>query len=119
MCNNLFWWTRVCFASFQLLITLKEYGIFGSKFAYLFILTLYSHYLQNGDEALPSIILASRDNLVKMLTLEPHNKIWSNIAYLYFFLKNGMETDKEKKKKIDTAGFEPLCVRLLDNKNVS
>ena len=51
----------------KMLITL------GSNFAYLYILTLSSHIMQNGDEALPSISPAGRSQLVKMrTTLVPH-----------------------------------------------
>ena len=40
--------------------------------------------MQNGDEASPSIILAGRAPLVKMLiTLEPHGIFSSNFACLY------------------------------------
>ena len=44
----------------KILITLESHGIFRSNFAYLFILTLSSAGMQNGDEALPNIILAGR-----------------------------------------------------------
>ena len=48
--------------------------------------------MQNGDEALSSIILAGQGILVKMLiTLEPH----LNFAYEYIFLI-GRENDEEK-----------------------
>ena len=41
--------------------------------------------MQNGDEASPSIILAGRSLLVKMLiTLEPRG-IFSSILYTYVF----------------------------------
>ena len=40
--------------------------------------------MQNGNEALLSIVLASRGLLVKMLTtLEPHGIFGSNFAYLF------------------------------------
>ena len=40
--------------------------------------------MQNDDETLPSIILASSGILVKMLiTLEPNHIFRSNFAYLY------------------------------------
>ena len=40
--------------------------------------------MQNGDEALLSIILASQGLLVKMLIiLQPHHIFWSNFVYLY------------------------------------
>ena len=59
----------------KILITLETYMIFGSNFAYLFILILSIHPgMQNGGEGLPSIILASQYILVKMLiTLGPHS----------------------------------------------
>ena len=42
--------------------------------------------MQNGNEALPSIILASRALLVKMvITLEPHGKFGSNFVYYCIF----------------------------------
>ena len=58
----------------KILITIEPYRIFGSKFAYLFILILSIHPgMQNDDEGLPSIILVGQYLLVKMLiTLEPH-----------------------------------------------
>ena len=58
----------------KILITLEPNVIFGSNFAYLFILILSSHpWMHNGGEGLPNIILASQGLLVKMLiTLEPH-----------------------------------------------
>ena len=59
------------------LVALEPFVIFGSKFAYFFILTLCSHwfaYADGGDDALSSIILASRGLLVKLfITLEPHH----------------------------------------------
>ena len=39
-------------------ITLEPYGIFGSNFAYLFIIILSSHPGRYGGKGLPSIILA-------------------------------------------------------------
>ena len=43
--------------------------------------------MQNGDEASPSIILAGRDLLVKMLiTLEPHGVFSSNFALIPFYI---------------------------------
>ena len=46
--------------------------------------------MQNGDEALPSISLAGRGQLVIMLiTLEPHGIFWSNFAYLYIETLSG------------------------------
>ena len=43
-------------------------GIFGSNFAYLFILILSSHPgMQSVGEGFPSIILAGQGILVKML----------------------------------------------------
>ena len=55
----------------KMLITLEPRGIFALNFVYLCILTPATA-MQNGDEASPSIILAGRALLVKMLlTLEP------------------------------------------------
>ena len=45
-----------CGQLIKILITLEPRGRFGSNFAYLFILTLFSH--ANFEEALLSIILA-------------------------------------------------------------
>ena len=79
--------------------------------------------MQNGDEALPSIILAGRGILVKMLiTFEPYHIFWSKFAYIYIFLKMAVKKDKEK--KIHTCilvrpGVEPLCDRLLDYKKAT
>ena len=47
----------------KMLITLEPYGIFGSKFAYLFILTLSNHW----NAKMVSIISAGQCLLVKML----------------------------------------------------
>ena len=46
-------------------VTLETNDILRSNFAYLFILTLSSHWYHNGDDALPSIILAGRGSLVQ------------------------------------------------------
>ena len=57
-------------------ITLEPHGIFEYYLAYLYILTLSSHWpgMQNGDEASPSISPADSGILVKILiTHEPHN----------------------------------------------
>ena len=56
------------------LITLEQPGIFGSNFAYLYILSLPVTGIQNGYEAMPSISLAAgRGQLVKtLITLESH-----------------------------------------------
>ena len=63
----------------KMLITLELDGIFGSNFVYLCILTLYNHWYEEDDAASPSIILAGRALLVKMLiTLEP-------LFFLFFF----------------------------------
>ena len=58
----------------KILTTLEPYGIFGSNFAYLFILIFSSHPdMLNGGDGLPSIILTGQGLIVKMLiTLEPH-----------------------------------------------
>ena len=58
----------------KMLITLELHGIFGSNFAYLFILTFPATGMQYGEEALPSIILTSPGLLVKkLITLELHH----------------------------------------------
>ena len=67
----------------KMLITLELYGIFGSNFVYLCILTLSSHWSEKSDETSPSIILAGQALLVKMLkNLEPHGIFGSNFVYL-------------------------------------
>ena len=46
--------------------------------------------MQKGDEASPSIILAGRALLVKMLiTLEPHGIFGSNFVYYYIIVLTG------------------------------
>ena len=46
--------------------------------------------LQNGDETSPSIILAGRALLVKMLnTLEPHGILGSNFVYYHIVFLTG------------------------------
>ena len=66
--------------------TLEPHGIFGSNFVYLCILTLSSHWYEKCDKGSPSIILASRALLVKMLiTLEPDSIFGSNFVYLCIF----------------------------------
>ena len=48
-----------CGQLMKILITLEPFRIFGSKFAYPFILILFMYPgMQNGGEGLPSIILA-------------------------------------------------------------
>ena len=50
--------------------------------------------MQNGDEASPSIILAGRALLVKILiTLEPRGAFGSNFEYMY--LCTGMQNGDE------------------------
>ena len=68
-------------------ITLVLHGIFCSNFEYLCILTLSSHwYEKKCNKALPSIILAGRALLLKMLiTLEPHGVFGSNFVYLFMY----------------------------------
>ena len=57
LCNCL----ACCGQLVKILITLEINGIFGSNFAYLFILILSSHSgMQNGGEGFPSIIFASQ-----------------------------------------------------------
>ena len=59
------------------LITLETYGIFGSTFAYVFILVMSSHPgMQNGGDSLTSSILVGQGLFVKMLiAFEPHGII--------------------------------------------
>ena len=69
----------------KMLITLEPHSIFGSKFAYI----IYFEHCQvtgmeNGDKALPSIILALRGLLVKMIIiLETHHN-YSLIKFCIF-----------------------------------
>ena len=67
-----------------MLITLELPGIFDSNF----YTDIFKHFpstgMQNSDEASPSIVLAGRPLLVKMLvTLEPHGIFRSNFVYMY------------------------------------
>ena len=56
--------------------------------------------MQNGDDALSSIILAGQRIFVKMLIpLELHHVFWSIFAYLYIFSEISRENDIEKKNK--------------------
>ena len=67
----------------KMLIPLEP-RIFGSNFVYLYISTLYNHWIciQNVDEASPSINSASRGLFVKMLiTLEPHGIFFYQILH--------------------------------------
>ena len=48
----------------KMLTTLEWHGIFGPNFAYLFVLTLSSHWYAKWDEVLLSIIFAIRGVLV-------------------------------------------------------
>ena len=70
-----------------MLKTLEPDGIFRSMLLYL-ILTLSSHWYENGDEASPSIILAGRALLVKMLiSLEPVMHLVQILnTFIYFFI---------------------------------
>ena len=52
--------------------TLDPYGLFGPKFAYLFILILSSHWYQNGGEGLPKSCRVVRPFSEMLITLEPH-----------------------------------------------
>ena len=55
--------------------------------------------MQNGDEALPSIILAGRAFLVKILIiLEPHGIFSSNFVYYYILFLTGNHQDFSLKK---------------------
>ena len=67
-----------------MLITLDSHGIIGSNFVNTYV---FYHCpaagMQKGDEASPSIILAGRALLVKMLiTPEPRGAFGSNFEYL-------------------------------------
>ena len=60
----------------KMLITLESHGIFGSHFAYLFILILSGHLYENenNDKGMTSIILDGQGfffNEKKLVTLEP------------------------------------------------
>ena len=67
----------------KMLINLEPRGIFCSKFVFHCILTLTNRWYVNCDEASPSIILAGRALLVKMLkTRGSHGIFCSNFVYL-------------------------------------
>ena len=73
--------------------------------------------MQNGDEASPSIILAGRALLVKMLiTVKPHGiYIGSNFVYIYVFYHcpaTGMKKGNEASPIIILAG-RALLVKIL------
>ena len=69
----------------KMLISLEPQSKFGSNCTLIYFnIVLSLVCMQNGDEALPIIILAGHGLLVKMLiTLEPHHIFESNFAYLY------------------------------------
>ena len=68
--------------------------------------------MQNGDEALPSIILACRGFLVPYILIK--------FCILIISLKLAKKRKRNMKKKVlVTPGFEPLCVRQLDYKKDS
>ena len=63
----------------KMLIPLEPCGSFGSKFLYLCILTLSSHWYAKWRRGFPEHHLADRALLVKMLiTLGPHGIFCSN-----------------------------------------
>ena len=72
--------------------------------------------MQYGDEASPSIILACRALLVKMLTtVEPHGIFGSNFVYIYVFYHcpaTGIEKGDEASPSIILAG-RALLVKML------
>ena len=72
--------------------------------------------MQNGDEDSPSIILAGRALLVKMLiTIEPHGIFGSNFVYIYVFYycpATGMKKGDEASPSIILAG-RALLVKML------
>ena len=64
--------------------------------------------MQKDDEASPSIILAGRALLVKMLiTLEPHGIFGSNFVYYYIIVLTGNYKDFSRK----TIGISPLALK--------
>ena len=68
----------------KMLITLGPYGMFGSNFVYLCILTLSSHWYEKKVMRLhrASFLPVDRALSVKMLiTLEPHGIFGSNFVY--------------------------------------
>ena len=68
-----------------MLITFEPHGIFCSNFVYLCLLEWSSNWYEKGDEASPSIILAGRALMAKMLiTLEPRFAFGSNFEYFFF-----------------------------------
>ena len=72
-----------------MVITLEPHSIFDSNFVYLCILSVSSYWYEKGDEASPSIILASRALLVKMLiNLELRYAFGSDFEYFFsvFFI---------------------------------
>ena len=57
--------------------------------------------MQNGDEALSTIILACRGLWVKILvTLEPLQMFWYTFAYLYICFKLAGQMTKKRKKML-------------------
>ena len=55
--------------------------------------------MQNGDEASPSIVFASRALLVKVLiTLEPHGIFGSNCMYLCILTLSSHWFEKKKRR---------------------
>ena len=64
--------------------------------------------MQNGDEALPSIILAGRALLVKMLiTVEPHG-IFAQILYTYMYFIIVQPLVCKKVMRLHRASFWPV-----------
>ena len=79
--------------------------------------------MQNGDEASPSIILAGRALLVKMLiTLEPHGIFGSKFVYYYIiFLTGNIRLaggySKQKRKYPRSRSFFELGQRSFTYEN--
>ena len=87
----------------KMLITLEQHGIFCSIFVYYCILTFPTAGMRTGDEASPSIILAGRALLVKMLiTLETCGIFWFKL-YIQMY-SNSMQNGEEASPSIIMAG---------------
>ena len=106
MCNSMFWWTE---HHFSRPITLETHGIFGPNFAYLFILTLSSHWYAEWWRGYASFwSVENAHNSWKA----PYR--WSNFAYLYicFWNRQGKWQTKEnniKKKYWSRLGSNPCA----------
>ena len=82
--------------------------------------------MENGDEALPSIILAGRGLLIKMLiTLEQHHNynLIKLCILIHFFFKLAWKMIKKRHKNIKKKYWSRMdsshCVRLLCYKKTS